>query len=71
MAYGVLLPQPCLVKIHSFSISQRPKLCTAHCRGYRRLGPPLSLRNHLLPLPSDWGNDLQFLEEQETKRLGA
>lgn len=34
-------------------------------------GPPPSLRNHLLSFLSDTGSDLQSLEEQETKGLGA
>lgn len=67
------LPRCCLVKKYSFSISQKP-CAMAHCRdtgGMGCLGPPPFLRNHLPPLPSDPGNDLQFLEEQETKGLGT
>lgn len=56
MAHSILLAQPCLVKKYPFSISLKTKDLYAQSRDIEDLshmGPPPSLRNHLLPLPLD------------------
>lgn len=74
MAHRTLLPQSCSVRKYSFSISQKTKaLCSGTLWGteeVRAACPAPSLRNHLLPLSSDPGSDLQSLEERETKGWG-